>query len=137
MVQCREEITRVYLHGTCSPSYGPGNYVLLSLVKLPEGLDLFLYIFNACFESGTLPDPWRVSEIFILFKGKGNVLDPNSYHGIALLDSCFKLHERLLYHWLKTWAFANELILHSQFGFRPRQEPLLPCLLSSPLFVSM
>ena len=99
---------------------GIGNDVLLSLAKLPECLDFFLCLFNACFESGTLPDPWRASEIFILFKGKGDVLDPNSYRGIALLDSCFKLYERLLYHRLKAWAFKYEMIPPSQFGFRPR-----------------
>ncbi len=97
---------------------GIGNDVLLALAKLDDGRLFFLNLFNACFESGAFPDPWRTSEIFVLYKGKGDVLDPNSYRGIALLDSCFKLYERLLYHRLRTWAFARGCIPPAQFGFR-------------------
>jgi hypothetical protein len=97
---------------------GVGNDVLVSLYKLPDGRAFLLHLFNACFESGVLPDPWRASEIFVLYKGKGDVLDPNSYRGIALLDSCFKLYERLLYHRLKTWSFSHGCIPAAQFGFR-------------------
>ncbi len=54
----------------------------------------------------------------MLYEGKGDVLDPNSYHSIALLDLCFKLYERILYHRLRGWPSFHEKILAAQFGFR-------------------
>jgi hypothetical protein len=95
-----------------------GNDVLLDLYKLPGGPEFFLNLFNACLEGAELPKIWRCTEIFLLYKGKGLISDPGSYRGIALMDSCLKLYERLLYGRLRTWAGARGLIPDCQFGFR-------------------
>ncbi len=62
--------------------------------------------------------------MFLLYKGKGDPLLPNSYRAIALLDGFLKVYERLLFHRLSGWASMRELIPPAQFGFRPRSGTL-------------
>ncbi len=81
-------------------------------------------MFNACMECGSVPYPWRCTEIFLLYKGKGELIDPGSYRGIALMESTLKLYERLLFARLSVWAFSRGLIPDNQFGFRPRSSTL-------------
>ncbi len=119
-----DSAVRALRRDTAPGPNGIGNDVLLSLFELPGGREFFLHLFNACFESRTMPDPWKGSEIFVLYKGKGDVLDPNSYRGIALLDSSFKLYERLLYNRLTGWASFHEKIPPAQFGFRAKSGTL-------------
>ncbi len=110
--------------GTAPGVTGIGNDVLLELYRLPEGPQFFLNLFNACFLGGLLPDLWRCTEIFLLYKGKGDVGDLGSYRGIALMESSLKLYERLLYSRLSRWANHRGLILDCQFGFRARSSTL-------------
>ena len=37
-----------------------------------------------------------LSSLVQIFKGKGNLLNPNSYRGIKLLEDTFKLFEKML-----------------------------------------
>jgi hypothetical protein len=91
---------------------------------LPGGPQFFTNLFNACLEGGRLPDLWRCTEIFLIYKGKGDVADPGSYRGIALMESCLKVYEKLLYNRLSSWAHSRGLIPDCQFGFRPRSSTL-------------
>jgi hypothetical protein len=111
-------------HGTAPGVTGIGNDILLDLFRLPDGPNFFLSMSNACFEGGCLPDLWRCTKIFLLYKGKGDVADPGSYRGIALMESMLKLYERLLFHRLSMWARSRGLIPDCQFGFRPRSSTL-------------
>jgi hypothetical protein len=90
--------------GTAPGTTGIGNDVLMELFRLPGGPDFLLNLFNACLEGAELPVIWRCTEVFLLYKGKGLLTDPGSYRGIALMDSCLKLYERLLYARLAPWA---------------------------------
>ncbi len=110
--------------GTAPGVTGIGNDILRDLYGLPGGPDFFLNLFNACLEGGILPDLWRCTELFLLYKGKGDVGDPGSYRGIALMESTLKLYERLLFGRLSRWAGARGLIPDCQFGFRPRSSTL-------------
>jgi hypothetical protein len=110
--------------GTAPGVTGVGNDVLLDVSRLPGGLEFFLNLFNACLEGGSLPDLWRCTEIFLLYKGKGDMASPGSYRGIALMESTLKLYERLLFHRLSMWASSRGLIPDCQFGFRPRASTL-------------
>jgi hypothetical protein len=101
-----------------------GNDVLLDLFRLPDGPNFFLHLFNACLLGGHLPDAWRCTEIFLLYKGKGDVGDPGSYRGIALMESTLKLYKRLLFNTLSVWARCGGLIPDCQFGFHPRSSTL-------------
>jgi hypothetical protein len=110
--------------GTAPGVTGIGNDILLDVFHLPGGPQFFLNLFNACFEGGALPDLWRCTEIFLLYKGKGDVADPNSYRGIALMESSLKLYERLLFNRLSMWARFHGLLPDCQFGFRARSSTL-------------
>jgi hypothetical protein len=110
--------------GTAPGATGIGNDILLDLYRLEGGPAFFLNLFNACLLGEQLPDIWCCTEIFLLYKGKGLASDPNSYRGIALMDSSLKLFERLLFARLSSWAVANDLIPDVQFGFRARSSTL-------------
>jgi hypothetical protein len=103
---------------------GIGNDVIREIFLLPSGPDFLVSLFNACFASGELPDLWKKTEIFLLYKGKGNVADPNSYRGIALMESLLKLFEKVLFNRLLKWSTERDLIPDCQFGFRPRSGTL-------------
>ncbi len=73
-----------------------------------------------CFILGYVPEQWRTAHVFILYKGKGNPLDPNSYRGISLTPILAKLYERVLLLRLQGWASTTSIAQLPQFGFRPR-----------------
>jgi hypothetical protein len=104
--------------GSAPGPSGVGNDVILGLTNLPGFKRLLLNLFNGCLEGGSIPAAWSHCEMFILYKGKGDPLLPASYRAIALLDSFFKLYERLLCRRLVAWANAREIIPAAQFGFR-------------------
>jgi hypothetical protein len=47
----------------------------------------FLTFVNFCFSNSWTPDDWQTSVIFILYKGKGDPLSPDSYRGISMFDT--------------------------------------------------
>ena len=53
-------------------------------------------LLNCIFSSGRMIGDWRVSHLKVLFKGKGSLLDPGAYRGIALLPHIFKIYTKLL-----------------------------------------
>ncbi len=115
-----ESVFRGLDRGTAPGVSGIGNDVLRDLYGLPGGPSFFLHLFNACLEGGSVPDAWRCTEIFLLYKGKGDVFDPGSYRGIGLMESSLKVFEKLLYNRLMAWAVEKGLIPDCQFGIRAR-----------------
>ena len=73
-------------------------------------------LFNECLQKGKIPEQWRTSKIITLYKGKGDVCDPNSYRGICLENTLLKTLTRLLMKRLT--ALVDEHIPEEQFGFR-------------------
>ncbi len=121
------ELDRVFseLCATVAPGpTGVGNDVILALGKVPGIRKILLDLFNGCLLGGSIPEAWGKCEMFLLYKGKGDPLLPNSYRAIALLDCFLKLYERLLFHRLDHWAKKLDLIPPLQFGFRPRSGTL-------------
>ncbi len=45
-----------------------------------------LFLFNWCFREGRIPARWGISEVFVIYKGKGDITDPVNYRGINLND---------------------------------------------------
>ncbi len=78
----------------------------------------FLMFVNFCFLNAWVPEAWKSSKIFILYKGKGNPFCADSYRGIALCCILAKLFERLLLFRLQCWWRSSSLYRLSQFGFR-------------------
>lgn len=79
-------------------------------------------LFNKCIETGNIPEKWRKSIIRVLFKGKGNREDPNSYRGVALENNTFKMFTRIITDRL-TQAI-DHIIPEEQFGFRKGRSTL-------------
>ncbi len=73
---------------------------------------------NQCFVSGQLPSDWGVSEVFVLYKGKGPRDDPNSYCGINLINDFCCLFKRLLEQRIQSWMKSTNPQGPMQFGFR-------------------
>ena len=49
------------------------------IASCPLLIETWEALFNQCLELGELPEPWRVSIIKMLYKGKVTTDDPNSY----------------------------------------------------------
>lgn len=100
--------------------------VLKVLFKSKEACKWLLLFLNQCFDQGRMPDEWAESEIFVLFKGKGSTDDPNNYRGITLLNSMFKIYERLIYARMNIWAAERGILGENQFGFRKGRSTVDP-----------
>src|SRR5690606_28470943 len=74
-------------------------------------LPYWVSLFNRILQVGTLPLAWKQSYVKVLFKGKGDKLDPNSYRGLALNSAVFKLVlQRLI-------DFTRDYVPPEQYGF--------------------
>ncbi len=82
---------------------------------------VFLFQFvTMCFILSYVPTQSRTAHVFILYKGKGNPLDPNSYRGISLTPILGKLYERILLSRLQDWSSTTAMSQLPQFGFRSK-----------------
>jgi hypothetical protein len=79
---------------------------------LQEWADLF----NKCLVQRKLPRQWTKSFTKVLYKGKGDPTMPDSYRGISLLCSPFKVLTALLNR--RIIDKIDELLPDQQFGFR-------------------
>jgi hypothetical protein len=84
---------------------------LFADLLLPE-LTCFL---NICLKDGTFPENWRHSHLKVLYKGKGDSEDKNSYRGISLNHTLFNLLDRILHNRLYS-SFIDQ-IPKNQYGF--------------------
>lgn len=102
---------------------GPDKIFAEHIKKTQELLlPLWTDLFNKCLTTGVIPFSWRTSEMTILYKGKGHTEDPNSYRGIVLEPTIFKLFSKIL-----TKRLAKEVdifIPDCQFGFREKRSTL-------------
>jgi hypothetical protein len=77
-----------------------------------------LVLMNRCFYEGRVPAAWGYSEIFVLYKGKGDRKLPVNYRGINLNDDFLRLYERLLVRRFSTcWLQEYNPWGEHQFGF--------------------
>jgi hypothetical protein len=78
---------------------------------------VLLALMNMCFYQGKVPKRWGESEVFILYKGKGEVTDPINYRGINLNDDFLRIYERLLDSRMMKWLRDHKPWGPQQFGF--------------------
>jgi hypothetical protein len=78
---------------------------------------VLLALMNMCFVGGVVPTRWGESEVFILYKGKGEVTDPINYRGINLNDDFLRIYERLLDARMLVWLRERRPWGSEQFGF--------------------
>ncbi len=100
---------------------GPGRVSakwLLRIFETEGSRDLLLFFFNQCFLWGACPREWSESELFVIYKGKGDITDPTNYRAINLLDDFYRLYSRMIYKRLTSWAARYNFFSSAQFGFR-------------------
>lgn len=81
-----------------------------------------------------VPGTWRYTStmeeqyIKVLFKGKGEVADPNSYRGIALQQTHYKCLSKLMNN--RIIAQTADTLRDDQFGFLPKRSTRTPISIS-------
>lgn len=87
------------------------NVKLLAGVLLPE----LTHFFNLCVTKGTYPLKWREATLKLLYKGKGDAEDTNSYRGICVSSAFYNLLDRVLH--ARMYASLISYIPSNQYGF--------------------
>ncbi len=92
--------------------------LLIDALKV-DAFYVFLFQFMLmCFMLSYVPTQWREAHVFVLYKGRGDPLDPNLYRGISLTSIMAKMYERVLLSRLQTLAATTQVANLPQFGFR-------------------
>ena len=95
-------------------------------IKLADGTlqSRLLTLFNNIFVTADMPDEWRVSLLMPLYKGKGPLMSPDSYRGIALIPVLQKIYTALIYDRLTDWEEQKKILPDCQYGFRRNRSTL-------------
>ncbi|KAK2702871.1 hypothetical protein QYM36_006842 [Artemia franciscana] len=88
----------------------------------PNFLVPLLYLFNRCWESGSVPSAWNSSILVPIYKGKGDRSDPASYRPIALTSCIAKLYEKMIK--LRFEPLIDNSLIAEQAGFRKGRSTL-------------
>jgi hypothetical protein len=81
-------------------------------------LNVITLLFNVILKSGKIPASWAVGYISPIYKGNGDVHDPDNYRGITIL-SCFgKLFTAAINARIYAFLDENSLLGNEQAGFR-------------------
>ena len=73
-------------------------------------------LFNKCLTQESLPNSWRHSVVKTLYKGSGEVTDPNNYRGITLQNALYKVLTSILN--ARITRRIDHQLPDQQFGFR-------------------
>ena len=87
-----------------------------------EMLQLWTVLFSVCIKSNYIPEQWSKTTLKILYVGKGNADDMNSYRRVALENTTFKLFMELLTNKLNSRTDGH--IPECQFGFRKERSTI-------------
>jgi hypothetical protein len=82
-----------------------------------DGKKSLLLTINAIFKSEIIPQQWGESTTVMLHK-KGDVLDPNNYRPITLLNASMKIFMHILTARLTKWANKFNILPEEQAEFR-------------------
>ena len=77
-------------------------------------------IFNKSFESGCLPDEWKIANVIPIFK-KGNRHSPANYRPVSLTSIVCKVMESIIREHMLSHMLENKLMSDHQHGFLPRK----------------
>ena len=120
------------LSSTEATAPGEDNILYEMLKHLPEAAKHFLLkIVNKIWETGILPDSWKIGLIIPIRKPGKDALEPSSYRPIALTSCVCKLMEKMINTRLIWHLESNNLISGFQFGFRKNRSTLDPLLMLS------
>ena len=75
-------------------------------------------LFNIVRQTGKIPHAWSIGYISPIYKGKGQVNDPDNYRGITV-PSCFgKLFTSVINGRIHSFLETNDILGTEQSGFR-------------------
>jgi hypothetical protein len=75
-------------------------------------------LFTLMLRTGEIPPEWDEAFLFVLYKGKGDRSDPNSYRGITLKSQFLKLLESVVCSRLVSWIEDSGLLPQEQLAYR-------------------
>jgi Reverse transcriptase (RNA-dependent DNA polymerase)/Endonuclease-reverse transcriptase len=89
----------------------------IKLLEKHKMLSVVTKLFNKCVALNRLPTDWRISNLNLLYKGKGPKTDVNNFRGIALSNVLYKLLDKVILH--RLFADLRPMIPATQFGYMP------------------
>ena len=78
-------------------------------------------IFNKTFETGSIPEAWKTTNVTALYKNKGGKSDPLNYRPVSLTSAPSKLCGKTLRETLMNHMPTKYLFSKAQFGFREKR----------------
>ena len=82
-------------------------------------------IFQCSVFEAKIPDAWRCTKVFPLYKGKGSKDDPNAYRPISITSPVGKLLESFIKDLAFSHIATNAPLFSSQHGFQPKKSSLI------------
>lgn len=76
-------------------------------------------LFNNCIACSAIPKDWKKAKITPVDKKKGST-ELKNYRPISLLPCVSKIYEKILAQFIRTHLDSNNILCHSQHGFRSR-----------------
>lgn len=111
-----EEVQKQIANTKTKEACGPDGIFFEHLKETAHILaNTWTELFNECLRQGNIPNKWRLATLKVLYKGKGDTRDPNSYRGIALECTALKILTSLLTKRLS--EMTEHVIPEQQFGF--------------------
>ena len=118
-----EEVVKCIKEAKNKKATGPDQIAYEHLKATAEILaQTWTEIFNKCLNTGVMPEQWRRSTLKIIYKGKGSTDDMNSYRGVALENTIFKIFMKILTNILTN--ITQLYIPVHQFCFRKGESTL-------------
>ena len=77
------------------------------------------HILNLSLCTGKFPVKWKEVGITPIYKGEGDILDPNNYRPISVVPTISKIIEKIFQKQLFSFLNENNLLCEEQHGFRP------------------
>ena len=89
------------------------------VLKCPVILPLLVNLFNLCYDTGIVPQPWYQSIVHPLHKSpETDPRIPTHYRGISLVSCVSKVFTAVLAHRVSDFLEDNDLLEEEQGGFR-------------------
>jgi Reverse transcriptase (RNA-dependent DNA polymerase) len=89
----------------------------IKLLEKHQMVSILTKLFNTCVRLHRLPKGWCISDLFLLYKGKGPKTDVNNFRGIALSNVLYKLFDKVIIQ--RVFSRLRQVIPVEQYGYMP------------------
>lgn len=113
-----EGILNLLVNVKAKKSCGPDNIPNEFLLRYSNWCAMFLQlVFQKSFETGVLPDEWKLSRVVPIYKA-GDPYSPYNYRPVSLTCISCKLMEHILYKHISVYIEEHNILSTRQHGFR-------------------